>query len=111
MKRAFICAVCQSLGVLFIGKKTHVVFLEARLVLGVPLGGLGELSPEGGMRQCVFLLQAVLAGIILSNVVPYLEAIYNLPALWRQDQYECVSTDVSVWPEAGWRAESRSSQS
>ncbi|XP_031203832.1 testis anion transporter 1 [Mastomys coucha] len=36
------------------------------------------------------LPNAVLAGIILSNVVPYLEAIYNLPALWRQDQYECV---------------------
>ncbi|GAB1300800.1 Testis anion transporter 1 [Apodemus speciosus] len=36
------------------------------------------------------LPNAVLAGIILSNVVPYLEAIYNLPSLWRQDQYECV---------------------
>ncbi|XP_052020123.1 testis anion transporter 1 isoform X1 [Apodemus sylvaticus] len=36
------------------------------------------------------LPNAVLAGIILSNVVPYLEAIYNLPTLWRQDQYECV---------------------
>ncbi|XP_036016412.1 testis anion transporter 1 isoform X3 [Mus musculus] len=36
------------------------------------------------------LPNAVLAGIILSNVVPYLEAIYNLPSLWRQDQYECI---------------------
>uniref|UniRef100_A0A8C6GRU7 Solute carrier family 26, member 8 n=1 Tax=Mus spicilegus TaxID=10103 RepID=A0A8C6GRU7_MUSSI len=36
------------------------------------------------------LPNAVLAGIILSNVVPYLEAIYNLPSLWRQDKYECV---------------------
>nr|XP_038954629.1 testis anion transporter 1 isoform X9 [Rattus norvegicus] len=36
------------------------------------------------------LPNAVLAGIILSNVVPYLETIYNLPTLWRQDQYECV---------------------
>uniref|UniRef100_A0A8C8W303 Solute carrier family 26, member 8 n=1 Tax=Peromyscus maniculatus bairdii TaxID=230844 RepID=A0A8C8W303_PERMB len=33
---------------------------------------------------------AVLAGIILSNVIPYLETIYNLPSLWRQDQYDCV---------------------
>ncbi|XP_028632884.1 testis anion transporter 1 [Grammomys surdaster] len=36
------------------------------------------------------LPNAVLAGIILSNVVPYLEAVYNLPTLWRQDQYDCV---------------------
>lgn len=42
--------------------------------------------------------QAVLAGIILSNVVPYLETIYTLPTLWRQDQYECVSTD----PPRSW---------
>ncbi|XP_062042000.1 testis anion transporter 1 isoform X4 [Lepus europaeus] len=36
------------------------------------------------------LPNAVLAGIILSNVLPYLEAIYSLPALWRQDQYDCI---------------------
>ncbi|XP_021489171.1 testis anion transporter 1 [Meriones unguiculatus] len=36
------------------------------------------------------LPNAVLAGIILSNVVPYLETIYHLPGLWRQDQYDCV---------------------
>ncbi|XP_011800755.1 PREDICTED: testis anion transporter 1 isoform X2 [Colobus angolensis palliatus] len=36
------------------------------------------------------LPNAVLAGIILSNVVPYLETISNLPSLWRQDQYDCV---------------------
>ncbi|XP_054346877.1 testis anion transporter 1 isoform X5 [Pongo pygmaeus] len=35
------------------------------------------------------LPNAVLAGIILSNVVPYLETISNLPSLWRQDQYDC----------------------
>lgn len=55
------------------------------------------------MRQFVFPLQAVLAGIILSNVVPYLEAIYNLPSLWRQDQYECVSTDASSGCNLGVR--------
>ncbi|XP_027457380.2 testis anion transporter 1 isoform X2 [Zalophus californianus] len=33
---------------------------------------------------------AVLAGIILSNILPYLETIYNLPSLWRQNQYDCV---------------------
>uniref|UniRef100_A0A8C9IBE2 Solute carrier family 26 member 8 n=1 Tax=Piliocolobus tephrosceles TaxID=591936 RepID=A0A8C9IBE2_9PRIM len=36
------------------------------------------------------LPNAVLAGIILSNVVPYLETISNLPSLWKQDQYDCV---------------------
>uniref|UniRef100_A0A5F9DJB2 Solute carrier family 26 member 8 n=1 Tax=Oryctolagus cuniculus TaxID=9986 RepID=A0A5F9DJB2_RABIT len=36
------------------------------------------------------LPNAVLAGIILSNVLPYLEAIYSLPTLWRQDQYDCI---------------------
>uniref|UniRef100_A0A2I3H6X2 Solute carrier family 26 member 8 n=1 Tax=Nomascus leucogenys TaxID=61853 RepID=A0A2I3H6X2_NOMLE len=35
------------------------------------------------------LPNAVLAGIILSNVVPYLETISNLPSLWRQDRYDC----------------------
>uniref|UniRef100_A0A2R9C2C2 Solute carrier family 26 member 8 n=1 Tax=Pan paniscus TaxID=9597 RepID=A0A2R9C2C2_PANPA len=35
------------------------------------------------------LPNAVLAGIILSNVIPYLETISNLPSLWRQDQYDC----------------------
>ncbi|XP_049746490.1 testis anion transporter 1 isoform X2 [Elephas maximus indicus] len=34
--------------------------------------------------------QAVLAGVILSNVTPYLGTISNLPHLWRQDQYDCV---------------------
>ncbi|XP_074188954.1 testis anion transporter 1 isoform X9 [Rhinolophus sinicus] len=36
----------------------------------------------------VFL--AVLAGIILSNVLPYLETISHLPNLWRQSQYDCI---------------------
>nr|XP_035151351.1 testis anion transporter 1 isoform X8 [Callithrix jacchus] len=35
------------------------------------------------------LPNAVLAGIILSNVYPYLETISNLPSLWREDQYDC----------------------
>ncbi|XP_032196392.1 testis anion transporter 1 isoform X8 [Mustela erminea] len=33
---------------------------------------------------------AILAGIILSNILPYLETVYNLPSLWRQNQYDCV---------------------
>ncbi|XP_019060266.1 testis anion transporter 1 isoform X4 [Fukomys damarensis] len=41
------------------------------------------------------LPNAVLAAIILSNVIPYLEAIYNLPSLWRQDQYDCVAWMVT----------------
>ena len=45
----------------------------------------------------IFSPQAVLAGIILSNVLPYLETIYNLPNLWRQNQYDCVSVDVLRW--------------
>ncbi|XP_022281684.1 testis anion transporter 1 isoform X7 [Canis lupus baileyi] len=36
------------------------------------------------------LPNAVLAGIILSNILPYLEIIYNLPSLWRQNQYDCI---------------------
>ncbi|XP_058409951.1 testis anion transporter 1 isoform X1 [Diceros bicornis minor] len=36
------------------------------------------------------LPNAVLAGIMLSNLLPYLETIYNLPDLWRQNQYDCV---------------------
>ncbi|XP_006860630.1 PREDICTED: testis anion transporter 1 [Chrysochloris asiatica] len=35
------------------------------------------------------LPNAVLAGIILSNVMPYFETMFNLPNLWRQDQYDC----------------------
>uniref|UniRef100_A0A8C8XN52 Solute carrier family 26 member 8 n=1 Tax=Panthera leo TaxID=9689 RepID=A0A8C8XN52_PANLE len=36
------------------------------------------------------LPNAVLAGIILSNIFPYLETIYNVPNLWRQNQYDCI---------------------
>lgn len=36
-----------------------------------------------------------MAGIILSNVLPYLEVVYTLPSLWRQNQYDCVSVDAS----------------
>lgn len=35
-----------------------------------------------------------MAGIILSNVLPYLEVVYTLPSLWRQNQYDCVSVDA-----------------
>ncbi|KAM6185094.1 testis anion transporter 1 [Rhynchocyon petersi] len=38
------------------------------------------------------LPNAVLAGIIMSNSMPYLETIVNLPNLWRQDQY-----DFAIW--------------
>ncbi|KAK2508123.1 hypothetical protein MC885_021568, partial [Smutsia gigantea] len=37
------------------------------------------------------LPNAVVAGVILTNILPYLETIYNLPNLWRQNQYDCVS--------------------
>ncbi|KAB1261466.1 Testis anion transporter 1 [Camelus dromedarius] len=40
------------------------------------------------------LPNAVLAGIVLSNALPYLETVYNLPNLWRQNQYDCVSVDA-----------------
>nr|XP_021521252.1 testis anion transporter 1 isoform X2 [Aotus nancymaae] len=42
------------------------------------------IQDKSGGRQ-----QAVLAGIILSNVLPYLETISKLPSLWREDQYDC----------------------
>ncbi|XP_037002151.2 testis anion transporter 1 [Artibeus jamaicensis] len=35
------------------------------------------------------LPNAVLAGIIVSNILPYLETIYYLPNLWRQSQCDC----------------------
>lgn len=36
----------------------------------------------------------MLAGIVVSNVLPYLESIYYLPSLWRQSPYDCVSVDA-----------------
>ena len=69
---------------------------------------LGHAVPEWRTRQLgrfIFPLQAVLAGIILSNVIPYLETIYYLPTLWRQDQCDCVSTaatGVERLGEDGW---------
>lgn len=42
----------------------------------------------------------MLAGIIVSNILPYLETIYYLPNLWRQSQYDCVS--VGALAEVGW---------
>lgn len=62
--------------------------------------------PEGNMRLC-FSPQAVVAGVILSNILPYLQTIYNLPNLWRQNQYDCVSVDtlakVGKDKGEGWR--------
>lgn len=49
-----------------------------------------------------FSPQAVLAGIIVSNVLPFLENIYYLPGLWRQSQYDSVSVDALA--KAGARA-------
>ncbi|XP_039091177.1 testis anion transporter 1 isoform X2 [Hyaena hyaena] len=43
------------------------------------------IQDKSGGRQ-----QAVLAGIILSNILPYLETIYNLPSLWRQHQFDSI---------------------
>lgn len=42
----------------------------------------------------IFSPQAIVAGIILSNVLPYLEVVYTLPSLWKQNQYDCVSVDA-----------------
>ncbi|XP_016079157.1 PREDICTED: testis anion transporter 1 [Miniopterus natalensis] len=36
------------------------------------------------------LPNAVLAGIVVSNVLPYLESIYYLPSLWRQSPCDCI---------------------
>lgn len=41
----------------------------------------------------------MLAGIVVSNVIPYLENVYYLPSLWRQNQYDCVS--VAALAEVG----------
>ncbi|XP_023576200.1 testis anion transporter 1 isoform X2 [Octodon degus] len=41
------------------------------------------------------LPNAVLAAIVLSNVIPYLETIYNLPSLWKRDQYDCLAWMVT----------------
>ncbi|XP_066217535.1 testis anion transporter 1 [Saccopteryx leptura] len=36
------------------------------------------------------LPNAVLAAVVVSNVLPYLEDFYYLPDLWRQNQYDCI---------------------
>ncbi|XP_029799209.1 testis anion transporter 1 isoform X1 [Suricata suricatta] len=43
-----------------------------------------------GERFFSKLPNAVLAGIMLNNILPYLETIYNLPSLWRQNQYDSI---------------------
>ncbi|XP_074092537.1 testis anion transporter 1 isoform X3 [Macrotis lagotis] len=43
------------------------------------------IQEKSGGRQ-----QAVLAGIILSNVLPFLSTIMDLPELWKQNQYDFV---------------------
>ncbi|XP_040588338.1 testis anion transporter 1 isoform X2 [Mesocricetus auratus] len=73
----------------------------ARTVIQDKSGGRQQFASLVGAGVMVLLMvkigsffhtmpNAVLAGIILSNVIPYLETIYNLPSLWRQDQYDCV---------------------
>lgn len=56
----------------------------------------------------------MLAGIILSNLLPYLDTIYNLPDLWRQNQYDCVSVDalaeVGKDRGEGWRDRKRANK-
>ncbi|OBS83769.1 hypothetical protein A6R68_22284, partial [Neotoma lepida] len=61
----------------------------ARTIIQDKSGGRQQFASLVGAGVMV-LLMAVLAGIVLSNVIPYLEAIYNLPSLWRQDQCDCV---------------------
>ncbi|XP_051852469.1 testis anion transporter 1 isoform X2 [Antechinus flavipes] len=43
------------------------------------------IQEKSGGRQ-----QAVLAGIVLSNVLPFLSTIMDLPELWKQNQYDFV---------------------
>ncbi|KAL6058929.1 hypothetical protein STEG23_022117, partial [Scotinomys teguina] len=73
----------------------------ARTIIQNKSGGRQQFASLVGAGVMVLLMvkmgsffhnmpNAVLAGIILSNVIPYLETIYNLPSLWRQDQYDCV---------------------
>ncbi|XP_036022902.1 testis anion transporter 1 [Onychomys torridus] len=73
----------------------------ARTIIQDKSGGRQQFASLVGAGVMVLLMvkmgsffhnmpNAVLAGIILSNVIPYLETIYNLPSLWRQDQYDCV---------------------
>lgn len=52
-----------------------------------------------------FSPQAVLAGIIVSNVLPLFENMYYLPSLWRQSQYDSVSVDALAEAGAGAGAE------
>ncbi|XP_060045679.1 testis anion transporter 1 isoform X2 [Erinaceus europaeus] len=42
------------------------------------------------------LPNAVLAGIIMSNLLPYFETIFYLPTLWRQNQYDFVIWIVTL---------------
>ncbi|XP_038199777.1 testis anion transporter 1 [Arvicola amphibius] len=73
----------------------------ARTIIQDKSGGRQQFASLVGAGVMVLLMvkmgnffhnlpNAVLAGIILSNVIPYLETIYYLPSLWRQDQYDCV---------------------
>ncbi|EGW03617.1 Testis anion transporter 1 [Cricetulus griseus] len=88
----------------------------ARTIIQDKSGGRQQFASLVGAGVMVLLMvkmgsffhnmpNAVLAGIVLSNVIPYLQTIYNLPNLWRQDQYDCVSTDatgVKRVGEDGW---------
>ncbi|ERE87707.1 testis anion transporter 1 isoform X1 [Cricetulus griseus] len=73
----------------------------ARTIIQDKSGGRQQFASLVGAGVMVLLMvkmgsffhnmpNAVLAGIVLSNVIPYLQTIYNLPNLWRQDQYDCV---------------------
>ncbi|XP_051009391.1 testis anion transporter 1 [Acomys russatus] len=75
----------------------------ARTIIQDKSGGRQQFASLVGAGVMVLLMvkmgsffhnlpNAVLAGIILSNVVPYLETICDLPTLWRQNQYDC-----AVW--------------
>lgn len=74
----------------------------------------GVSPPKENEAGFVFSPQAVLAGIVLSNVLPYLETISSLPNLWRQNQYDCVSGDPRAESgkdrAEGWREGKRTNQ-
>ncbi|XP_032196385.1 testis anion transporter 1 isoform X3 [Mustela erminea] len=102
---AFSLALVSSSLLIFLGKKIasyHNYYVNSNQDL-IAIGLCNVISSF--FRSCVFTgaiirtiiqdktggrQQAILAGIILSNILPYLETVYNLPSLWRQNQYDCV---------------------
>ncbi|XP_021569621.1 testis anion transporter 1 [Carlito syrichta] len=73
----------------------------ARTIIQDKSGGRQQFASLVGASVMLFLMvkvghffyklpNAVLAAIILINVLPYLKTVSNLPIMWRQDKYDCV---------------------